>query len=202
MASNSPESARRLAVSGNSKAPGTQATVIEASSRPWRRSAESAPSRSDFVMVSLNRLASRAMRRPLASSRPSYVGIVGFLQVDVLGSVPGALRSQLLELIRVGIEHEMVAELGCLGLEIIDVLHVGHRLQRHPFDDLEVVARQPAVLGGVVGHQPHGGDAEVDEDLGADAVLAGVGGEAELQVGLHRVAPLLLELVGPQLVAD
>src|SRR5688572_25647341 len=131
MASNSPESARRLAVIGSSKAPGTQATVIEASSRPWRRSADIAPSSSDCVMVSLNRLASRAMRRPVASSRPSYVGIVGFLQVDVLGSVPGAgefgaLRGQLLELFGVGVEHEMMAELGRLRLEIVDVLHVGH----------------------------------------------------------------------------
>src|SRR5688572_21924027 len=111
MASNSPESARRLAVSGNSKAPGTQATVIEASSRPWRRSAGSAASRSDFVMVSLDRLASRAMGRALESSRPSYVGIGGFLQVGVLGSVSGGLRSQLLGLIGVGFEHEMVAQL-------------------------------------------------------------------------------------------
>src|SRR5918999_2860364 len=146
-ASNSPEAARRLAASGNSKAPGTQATVIEASSRPWRCSAERAPSSSDFVMVSLNRLASRAMRSPLASRRPSYVGIVGSSvpgghprapgQVDVLGSVAGALRSQLLERFGIGVEHEMVAELGRFRLEIVDVLHVGHRLQRHPFDDLE-----------------------------------------------------------------
>src|ERR671924_491489 len=110
MASNSPEVARRWAAMGSSKAPGTQATVIEASSRPWRRSAERAPSRSDFVMVSLNRLASRPIRKPLASSRPSYVGIVGSSvpgghprapgQVDVLGAVPaaGALGGQILEL--------------------------------------------------------------------------------------------------------
>ena len=41
---------------------------------------------------------------------------------------------------------------------------------------------------------------EVAEDLGADAVVALVGPEAELLVRLDRVVALLLELVGPQLV--
>ena len=42
-------------------------------------------------------------------------------------------------------------------------------------------------------------EAQVGEDLRADAVLARVGREAELDVGLHRVEPVLLELVGLQL---
>ena len=41
---------------------------------------------------------------------------------------------------------------------------------------------------------------EVDEDLGADAVVAQVGGQAELEVGVDGVEALLLELVGAQLV--
>ena len=41
---------------------------------------------------------------------------------------------------------------------------------------------------------------EVDEDLRADPVVAQVGGQAELEVGVDRVEPLLLELVGAQLV--
>ena len=50
--------------------------------------------------------------------------------------------------------------------------------------------------------QPHGGDAEVDEDLRADAVLAAVDGQAEVDVGLDGVAALVLERVGPELVAE
>ena len=42
--------------------------------------------------------------------------------------------------------------------------------------------------------------AEVAEDLGADPVVAEVGGQAELEVGLDRVGALLLELVGAELV--
>ena len=44
------------------------------------------------------------------------------------------------------------------------------------------------------------GQAEVDQDLGADAVVAQVGGEPELQVRVDGVEALLLELVGAQLV--
>ncbi len=42
--------------------------------------------------------------------------------------------------------------------------------------------------------------AEVDEDLGADPVVAQVGREAETQVRVDRVEPVLLQLVGAQLV--
>ena len=42
--------------------------------------------------------------------------------------------------------------------------------------------------------------AEVAEDLGADPVVAQVGRQAELDVGLDRVEAVLLELVGAQLV--
>ena len=43
---------------------------------------------------------------------------------------------------------------------------------------------------------------EVDEDLGADAVLPAVDGQAELEVGVDGVAALVLQGVGPQLVGD
>ena len=79
---------------------------------------------------------------------------------------------------------------------------VGQHVERHPLDDLETVALEAAVLGRIVGHQPHRRHAEVDEDLRADAVLAGVGREAELDVGLDGVAALVLQRVGAQLVAE
>ena len=39
-------------------------------------------------------------------------------------------------------------------------------------------------------------------NLGADAVLAGIDGEAELDVGLHGVAALVLQVVGAELLAE
>ena len=55
-------------------------------------------------------------------------------------------------------------------------------------------------FAGIVRHQPDLADAEVAEDLGAGAVVADVGREAELRVGLDRVVALLLKLVRLQLV--
>src|SRR5205085_3672139 len=83
-----------------------------------------------------------------------------------------------------------------------DVLGVGHGLAAHPLDDLQTEALETTVLGGVVGEEPHGCDAQVDEDVGADAVLPAVDREAQLEVGVDGVEALLLEAVGPQLVAD
>ena len=61
---------------------------------------------------------------------------------------------------------------------------------------------RPPRLAGLLVMQPHGGDAEVDEDLGADAVLPAVDRQAELHVGVDRVAAVVLQLVGLQLVGD
>ena len=50
--------------------------------------------------------------------------------------------------------------------------------------------------------KPHGGDTEVDQDLGADAVFAAVDGQTQLQVGVDGVVALLLEVVGAQFVGQ
>ena len=95
-----------------------------------------------------------------------------------------------------------MAEFLLLGSQVGDVLVVGFGAQRDPFHDLETVAVEPPVLGGIVRHEAHRGDPQVDEDLGADPVLAGVDREAQLDVGLDRVAAFVLEGVGTQLVAE
>src|SRR5829696_3132611 len=77
-----------------------------------------------------------------------------------------------------------VAHALALGPQVGDVLGVRLGLQRHALDDLEAEALEATVLGRVVGHVAQRGDAEVDEDLGADAVLPVVDGEAELDVGV------------------
>src|SRR6266542_1643543 len=89
-----------------------------------------------------------------------------------------------------------------LGAQVAQVLWVGIGLQRHALDDVQAVALQATVLGRGVGHQPHGGDPEVDQDLRADAVLAVVHRQAQLQVGVDGVAAALLEAVGAQLVGQ
>src|SRR6266536_3051294 len=88
----------------------------------------------------------------------------------------------------VGWKVQQVAHALPLGAQVAQVLGVRVSLEQHALDDLQAVAVQATVLGGVVGHQPHGGDAEVDQDLRADAVLAVVHGQAELEIGVDGVA--------------
>ena len=76
----------------------------------------------------------------------------------------------------------------------------GGDLDRHLLDDREPEALDAGELLRVVRQDPDRRQAEVGEDLVADPVLARVGREAELEVRLDRVEPLLLELVRPQLV--
>ena len=61
---------------------------------------------------------------------------------------------------------------------------------------------RPVGLRRVVGEQPDALDAELVEDRRADAVVAVVDGQAELEVGVDGVEALVLQLVGPQLVGD
>ena len=58
----------------------------------------------------------------------------------------------------------------------------------------------PADLARIVREDPDGAQPEVGEDLVADPPLARVGREAELEVRLDRVEPLLLQLVRLELV--
>ena len=56
------------------------------------------------------------------------------------------------------------------------------------------------MLGRVVGEQSHRTNAGVREDLRSGAVVTGVCGKTELQVGVHGVRAVVLKLVGLQLV--
>ena len=86
-----------------------------------------------------------------------------------------------------------------LGQQVGEVVVVGVRGERDPLGDGDAVLLEVGDLVGVVGHQPDGADAEVLEDLGGGAVVAGVGRQAEVEVGVHGVATAVLELVGLQL---
>src|SRR5438105_10794749 len=180
-ASYSPDCAVRRHTSGSSNAPGTQMTLIDASSTPCRSSPSRAPSSSRSVTRSLKRAHATATRRPSPRNEPSY-------------------RTPGLEDVIEPLQQESHAV--ALGAQVADVLGVGHGLQRDPLDDLEPESFQAAVLARVVGHQAHRGDAQVDEDLRPDAVLAAVDRQPEAQVRVDGVVTLVLERVGAQLVGD
>src|SRR3712207_3330043 len=97
---------------------------------------------------------------------------------------------------------EDVVELLALGLEVAVVVAVGLHLKRHALGDLEPEAPEAHHLRQVVGQEPDALEAEVLEDLGPDAVVPEVGGEAELLVGLDGVHALVLEVVGLHLVEE
>ena len=79
---------------------------------------------------------------------------------------------------------------------------VGLTSKGNALHDLEPVAPDRDVLGGVVGHQPHLANAEVPEDLAPHPVVADVGRKTELLVRRDRVVPLVLELVRLELVEE
>src|SRR5262249_51282031 len=93
-----------------------------------------------------------------------------------------------------------VSELRLLGPEVVDVARVGLDLERGARHDGDAVGLEPGDLLRVVGQQAHALDAEVAQDLGADAVVAQIFLEAELEVRLYRVAPAILQGVRADLV--
>src|SRR5437867_3388929 len=91
-------------------------------------------------------------------------------------------------------------ELVALRAQVLPVGFVGRDLDRHALGDVQAVALQPDDVLRVVGEQPEVLHAQIHEDLGADPVVAQIGLEAERCIGLDRVLPLVLELVGAHLV--
>ena len=90
---------------------------------------------------------------------------------------------------------KQVAQFFALGLEVFLVVLVRLHADWHLLDDLESVPLHADDFFRVVGEQPDFLDAEVGEDLRADAVLTQIHRKAEFLVGLDGVVALLLELV-------
>src|SRR5262249_34235320 len=95
---------------------------------------------------------------------------------------------------------DRVPQLVALRRQILAVLVVRLDLDRLLRDDLETESADPGDLVRCVCEHADAREPEVGGDLGADAVLARIGLEAELDVRLDRVQALLLELVRAQLV--
>lgn len=111
----------------------------------------------------------------------------------------GAPQSPLFPLL---VFFEVMPELRLLRADITLVfLAHGHR-KRHAFADGNTVLRERVELRRVVAHQPHRRHAEDPEDRGGGVVFTGIVGQAEVEVRLDGVAPLLLQRVSANLVAQ
>jgi len=77
-------------------------------------------------------------------------------------------------------------------------VHCG--LDRHAVDNAHAQSAQAIDLGRVVGHQAHRADAQILQDAGGGGVVALIRLMAEGQIGLDRIVPLVLQVVGAQLV--
>src|SRR3989441_2484558 len=97
---------------------------------------------------------------------------------------------------------EEMPELVALRAQVFQI-RVGRRdLDRHALGDVQAVALQPDDLLRVVGEEREVLHAQVDENLGADPVVAQVGLEAEGLVGFDGVLALILKLVRAHLVHE
>ena len=87
---------------------------------------------------------------------------------------------------------EVVTHAVALGLEVSVVVFRGWHLDRHVLDDFQSVGLQSHALLRVVGHEAHLVHAKVAEHLRAAAIVALVGFESEVSVGIDGVVALLL----------
>src|SRR5690606_28093580 len=95
-----------------------------------------------------------------------------------------------------------VAELAPLGGEVRAVVRTRLHLDGLAARDLQAVALEPHDLPRVVRQELDRAEAQVEQDLGADTVVAQVRLEAERLVRLYRVLSLILERVRADLVGQ
>src|SRR5665213_722534 len=199
-ASTRPDAAIPRATNGSSKAPGTHDTTAAPRSQPADSSSSSAADSIRSVIPPLNSAQAKPTRSSPATSGARSTGSMELPTRAAARALASSGRRVCSEDVIEALEE--VSHALPLGTEILDAVRGGHRLDVHPLDDVEAEALQAPVLGGIVGHQAHGRHAQVDQDLGPDAVLAGVGRQSQLQVGVDGVEAFLLEVVGAQLVGQ
>ena len=95
---------------------------------------------------------------------------------------------------------QFVSHSCALCLEVAAIVFVGLDHDGDVLHDGEAVAFQADTLDGVVRDETNLADAHLTKYLGTNAILAFVGTEAEVYVGIDCVVALLLELVGGYLV--
>src|SRR5512143_2740519 len=89
-----------------------------------------------------------------------------------------------------------------LDLEVVDVLGMGMHLDRYARRHGQTVAFQADDLFRVVRQELDLADAEIAQDLGADAIVAEIGLIAEGEIRLDSVLALVLELVSLEFSFD
>src|SRR5665213_1870288 len=183
-------------MSGISKAPGTHPIEMSRRSTPASVNALSAPSRRRVVMAPLKRAQTIATRTPVAPDVPSRYSPARARRASVAS---GSNAVSLLDVIE---SLEKVTHPLALRSQVVDIEGRRTALEGHALDDVESESLEAAVLHGVVGHEAHGGDAEIHEDLRARAVLARVDRQTLFEVRVHRVAAVFLEGVGANLVRE
>src|SRR5690625_4062869 len=87
-----------------------------------------------------------------------------------------------------------------LGLQIAAVGLVRDDHEWQALSDINPTIPKRIDLSRVIRQQPNAGDPQVAEYQRGTGVIALIGGEPELQVGLDRVEALILQMIGTQLV--
>ena len=87
-----------------------------------------------------------------------------------------------------------------LRFQITNIVFVGLNHDGDPLGDGDAVSLQTHNLFGVVGHQAHLPDTQIYQDLRANAIIPQIRLEAQLDIGIHRIHPALLKLIGPDLI--
>ena len=87
-----------------------------------------------------------------------------------------------------------------LRLQITQVILVGSDFDGNIFDDFQSVSLKTDTFHGVICHQAHLLNTQQTQNLGTTAVVALVGLETQVDVGIDGVETFLLQLVGGYLV--
>ena len=85
-------------------------------------------------------------------------------------------------------------------LQIAQVIRVGCHLDRYILDDFQPVGLQTDSFHRVVGQQAHLVNTQMAQHLRATAVVALVGLETQMDVGVNRIEALFLQFIGCDLV--
>ena len=83
-----------------------------------------------------------------------------------------------------------------LGSQVIFVFGAGFHFNGNPLHNFDAVARKAHNLFGIVGEQTNLVDTKIHKHLRARAVVAQIGGDAQLAVGFHSVVALILQGIG------
>ena len=127
--------------------------------------------------------------RPVPSMSSSGLSFAAHQAVLSFCSIADWISARAVVL-RQGVTHPVA-----LGLEVALVELADADDERHPLGDGHAALLELARLLGVVGEQAHPLDAEILQDAGRRAVVAGVGRQAEREVRVERVEAVLLQAV-------